>query len=229
MYTNDNVAYFNNVHKTSYNKEQIDGIYWLCDIHKIKTTDGIAYAHNCHHCGKQIEPIGNEFCGPDCKLLNNLQDIDTNYQCFWGKECKICSQAYKTNGSNYNDYELPGDEILDDEILDDEILEENDEFEGMCDDLEYSDENSEEEPLLSLKRPEIIDNYSNYNNYSKPILERSVNYISSDEDDLLIKPASNKDNHIKSLLQDNSSNVFQENIIEMLVRLYGQSENKNKQ
>lgn len=222
MYTNDNVAYFNLVHKTSYNKEQIDGIYWLCDIHKIKTSDGIAYAHNCHHCGKKIETIGNEFCTPDCKLLNNLRHLDDKYQCFWGKDCKICTNAYKTNGSNYSDYELPGDEILDDEILDDEILEENEEVDNY-DDLEYSDENLEDEPLLSLKRPEIIDNYGNY---SKPLLERNSNYISSDEDDLLINPASNNNDNIQSLLQDTTSNVFQENIVEMLIRLYGQTENK---
>ena len=72
MATNDNVAYFNHVHNTSYDKKQIDGIYWLCDIYKMKTADGISYSQNCHHCGKQIETIGNEFCGPDCKLMYNL-------------------------------------------------------------------------------------------------------------------------------------------------------------
>jgi hypothetical protein len=215
MATNDNVAYFNNVHNTSYNKTQIDGIYWLCDIYKMKTSDGISYAHNCHHCGNQIETIGNEFCGPDCKLMYNFKDYNPEYRCFWDKECKMCNKAYKINDSNYNDYELHGD-----------IIEEEDE--EIYDDLEYSDENEDEDeeslPLLSLKHPESIQS----NDYSRPILERSSNYISSDEDDLLLKPTKNKDNEAQTLLQGENTNVFQENIIEMMIRIYGQP-NKGKQ
>lgn len=208
MTTNDDAVYFNHVHNTSYNKTQIDGIYWLCDIYKIKTADGIYYAHNCHHCGKQIETIGNEFCGPDCKLMYNFKDYNPEYRCFWDKECKMCNKAYKINDSNYNDYELHGDII---EVEDEEIY----------DDLEYSDDNaeeSEESPLLSLKHPNNI----LHNDYSRPILERGSNYISSDEDELLSKPTKK----VQSLLQEENPNVFQENIIEMMIRLYGQPENK---
>ena len=206
MATNDNVAYFNHVHNTSYNKTQIDGIYWLCDIYKMKTADGISYAHNCHHCGKQIETIGNEFCGPDCKLMYNFKDYNPEYKCFWDTECKMCNKAYKINDSNYNDYELHGD-----------IIEEEDE-EEFYDDLEYSDDNLEEEesfPLLSLKHPNTIP----HDDYSRPMLERGSNYISSDEDELLSRPTTNKENNA-------NPNVFQENIIEMMIRLYSQSENK---
>jgi hypothetical protein len=59
-------------------------------------------------------------------------------------------------------------------------------------------------------------------------LERNSNYISSDEDDLLLKPTKNKDNETQTLLQGEIPNVFQENIIEMMIRLYGQP-NKDKQ
>jgi hypothetical protein len=127
----------------------------------------------------------------------------------------MCNKTYKINDSNYNDYELHGDII---EVEDEEIY----------DDLEYSDDNveeeeeSEESPLLSLKHPNTIPS----DDYSRPILERGSNYISSDEDDLLSKPRTNKDNEAQLLLQDNNANpnVFQENIIEMMIRLYGQSE-----
>jgi hypothetical protein len=199
MATNDDVVYFNHVHNTSYNKKQIDGIYWLCDIYKMKTADGISYSQNCHHCGKQIETIGNEFCGPDCKLMYNFKDYNPEYRCFWDKECKMCNKAYKINDSNYNDYELHGD-----------IIEEEDE-EELYDDLEYSDDNLEEEeyPLLSLKHPNTIPS----DDYSKPLLERGSNYISSDEDELLTRPTTNKDNNA-------IPNVFQENIVEMMIRLY---------
>lgn len=205
-----NVSYFNEVHKTSYTKAEIDGIYWLCDIYKLKTVDGISYAHNCHTCGKKIDIIGNEFCCPDCKMINNMRYHFPDYVCFWGKECKICTQAYKTNGSNYNDYELEGDEIEEEEIYDD---------------LEYSDLEDEEEPLLSLKTPE---EEQGKDILEKPVLERSKNYISSDEDDSLLFPIKVKTKQIQSLVQcDNTNpNVFQENIIDLMIRLYGQEKNK---
>jgi hypothetical protein len=124
--------------------------------------------------------------------------------CYWGPECKICTQAYKTNGSNYADYELEGDEI---------------EVEETYDELEYSDdfEENEEEPLLSLNKPRELENID----LSKPMLERTSNYISSDDDDLLLC-SRKKSDKIQSLEQrDNTnSNVFQENIIEMMIRLY---------
>jgi hypothetical protein len=207
-----NVNYFNEVHKTSYTKTEIDGIYWLCDIYKLKTVDGISYAHNCHTCGKKIDTIGNEFCCPDCKMMNNIRHHFPDYVCFWGKECKICTQAYKTNGSNYNDYELEGDEI-----------EEEDVYDEVYDDLEYSD--LEDEPLLSLKKPE---QELETDLLEKPKLERSSNYISSDEDDSLLFPIKVKTNQIQSLVQgDNTKpNVFQENIIELMMRLYSQEKNK---
>ena len=138
------IQYFNEVHKTTYTKAEIDGIYWLCDIHKLKTADAISYAHKCHTCGQQIDTIGNEFCSPDCKITNNIRHHFPEYVCYWGKECKICTQAYKTNGSNYADYELEGDEVEDETY----------------DDLEYSDdleEDIDEEPLLSLKKPSEVD------------------------------------------------------------------------
>lgn len=211
MTTNDDAVYFNHVHNTSYNKTQIDGIYWLCDIYKIKTADGITYADNCHHCGKQIETIGSEFCSPDCKIMYNFKDYNPEYKCFWDKECKMCNKTYKTNNSNYNDYELHGD-----------IIEEEDE--EIYDDLEYSDEDEDKDkdeeslPLLSLKHPNDI----SHHDYSRPILERTSNYISSDEDDLLLKPTKN----IQTLLQKENTNVFQENIIEMMIRIYGPEKNK---
>jgi hypothetical protein len=134
--------------------------------------------------------------------------------CYWGKECKICTQAYKTNGSNYADYELEGDEILvDDGIAVGETF----------DELEYSDEfEDEEEPLLSLKNPRD-------DPLAKVPLERTSNYISSDEDDSLLC-SRKKSDKIQSLIKgDNTNlNVFQENIIEMMIRLYGQP-NKGKQ
>jgi len=191
----DNVKYFNEVHKTTYTKADIDGVYWLCDIYKLKTADGISYAHNCHTCGKIIDTIGNEFCCPDCKMMNNIRHHFPNYVCYWGVECKMCTKAYKTNGSNYNDYEL---------------AEEEEEYQ-----LEYSDDlEEEEEPLLSLKKPEL----------EMTMLERSSNYISSDEDDSLLCPKQ-KSEPINSL-DDKNPNVFQENIIELMMRLYGQEKNK---
>ena len=208
------VQYFNEVHKTTYTKAEIDGIYWLCDIHKLKTADAISYAHNCHTCGKNINTIGNEFCCPDCKMMNSIRHHFSGYVCYWGKECKICTQAYKTNGSNYADYELEGDEILvDDGIAVGETF----------DELEYSDEfEDEEEPLLSLKNPRD-------DPLAKVPLERTSNYISSDEDDSLLC-SRKKSDKIQSLIKgDNTNlNVFQENIIEMMIRLYGQP-NKGKQ
>ena len=157
-----NVKFFNEERNTSYTKDEIAGIYWICDIYKLKTIDGISYAHNCHTCGKKLDTVGNEYCGPDCKLIHDFRDHNPQYQCFWGKECKMCNKAYKKNESNYSDYEE----------------EEN------YDDLEYSDdiienENEEDELLLSLKLPET-------DIYSKPALERGSNYISSDEDDVLL-------------------------------------------
>ena len=206
-----NVQYFNEVHKTSYTTAEIDGIYWLCDIYKLKTADGISYAHNCHTCGKNIDNVGNEFCCPDCKMMHNIRYHFPDYVCFWGKECKICTQAYKTNGSNYNDYELEGDEIEEEEIYDN---------------LEYSDL-EEEEPLLSLKKPE---EEQEKDILEKPKLERSSNYISSDEDDSLLFPIKVKTNQIQSLVQDSNTkpNVFQENIIDLMMRLYGQEQITNK-
>ena len=191
----DNVKYFNEVHKTNYTKAEIEGIYWLCDIYKLKTADGISYSHNCHNCGKKIDTIGNEFCCPDCKInYYHLQDFSIGYQCYWGKECKMCTKAYKTNGSNYSDYELAEEEEEDE--------------------LEYSDDLEEEdEPLLSLKKPEI----------EMPLLERSSNYISSDEDDSLLCPKQ-KSEPINSL-DNTNSNVFQENIIDLMIRLYGPEKN----
>lgn len=189
----DNVKYFNEVHKTTYTKADIDGVYWLCDIYKLKTADGISYAHNCHTCGKTIDTIGNEFCCPDCKMMNSIRHHFPDYVCYWGKECKMCTKAYKTNGSNYSDYELAEEE-------------ENE--------LEYSDlEEEEEEPLLSLKKPEI----------EMPLLERSSNYISSDEDDSLLCPKQ-KSEPINSL-DNTNTNVFQENIIDLMIRLYGPEKN----
>ena len=92
-----------------------------------------------------------------------------------------------------------------------DIIEEEDE--DIYDDLEYSDENENEneeyEPLLSLKHPNNIP----HDDYSRPILERGSNYISSDEDELLTRPTTNKDNNA-------IPNVFQENIVEMMIRLY---------
>jgi hypothetical protein len=202
------VQYFNEVHKTTYTKAEIDGIYWLCDIHKLKTADAIGYAHKCHTCGKEIDTIGNEFCSPDCKITNNIRHHFPEYVCYWGPECKICTQAYKTNGSNYADYELEGDEIeVDDGIPVGETF----------DDLEYSDD--EEESLLSLKNPRD-------DPLAKVPLERTSNYISSDEEDSLL--LSKKSDKIQSLIQGDNTNVFQENIIEMMIRLYGQP-NKGKQ
>jgi hypothetical protein len=135
--------------------------------------------------------------------MYNFKDYNPEYKCFWDKECKMCNKTYKINGSNYNDYELHGDVIEDEEIQDD---------------LEYSDDNLEEEyPLLSLKHPNTMPS----DDYSKPILERGSNYISSDEDELLSRPTTNKDNNA-------NPNVFQENIIEMMIRLYSQPENKSK-
>ena len=200
----DNVKYFNEVHNTAYTKADIDGVYWLCDIYKLKTADGISYAHNCHTCGKQIDTIGNEFCCPDCKMMNNIRHHFPDYVCYWGAECKMCTKAYKTNGSNYNDYELESDEI-------EEEVERYDE-------LEYSDLEEEEEPLLSLKKPADLE---------KPVLERSSNYISSDEDDSLLFPIKVKTNEIQSLVQgdDKNPNVFQENIIDLMIRLYGTEAN----
>jgi hypothetical protein len=206
MATNNDVEYFNEVHKTAYTKAEIDGVYWLCDIYKLKTADGIIYAHNCHNCGKNINTVGNEFCCPDCKMMNNIRDHFPGYVYYWGAECKMCTKAYKTNGSNYNDYELEGDEI------------ENDPY----DELEYSD--LEEEPLLSLKNPKDLE---------KPVLERGSNYISSDDDDSLLYPIKTPSEQIQSLVQGNNSNtntnVFQENMIDLMIRLYGQPENKSKQ
>ena len=185
-----NVQYFNEVHKTSYTKAEIEGIYWLCDIYKLKTSDGISYAHNCHTCGKNIDKVGNEFCCPDCKMVHNIRHNFPDYVCFWGKECKICTQAYKTNGSNYNDYELEGDEI-EEETCDEEY-----------DELEYSD--FEEEPLLSLKNP-------NDDPLLKLSLERTSNYISSDEDDVLLStlPINNQP------LKEN-----EENMVDLVIRLF---------
>jgi hypothetical protein len=140
-------------------------------------------------------------------MMNNIRHHFPDYVCFWGKECKICTQAYKTNGSNYNDYELEGDEI------------EEETYNEVYDDLEYSD--LEDEPLLSLKKPEVeLENEL----LEKPKLERSCNYISSDEDDSLLFPIKVKTNQIQSLVQgDNTKpNVFQENIIDLMMRLYGQ-------
>ena len=190
MATNEdkNVQYFNEVHKTSYTKDEIEGVYWLCDIYKLKTVDGIRYAHNCHSCGKKIDTIGNEFCSPDCKMMNSIRHHFPDYVCYWGTECKMCTMAYKTNGSNYRDYELEGDEIEEDEY----------------DDLEYSDdlEEEEDELLLSLKKPEDLE---------KPVLERSSNYISSDEDDVLISqlPISNR-----------SPKKKEENMVDLVMRLF---------
>ena len=208
-----NVQYFNEVHKTAYTKAEIEGIYWLCDIYKLKTADGISYAHNCHTCGKKIDTVGNEFCCPDCKMMNSIRHHFPDYVCYWGTQCKICTKAYKTNGSNYNDYELESDEIEEDEEI--------------YDDLEYSDDfnkeeedEDEEEPLLLLKNPR--------DDLSKPKLERSsMNYISSDEEDSLLFPIKVKTNQIQSLSQDDNTNtntntnVFQENIIDLMIRLYG--------
>ena len=117
----------------------------------------------------------------------------------------MCTKAYKTNGSNYNDYELEGDEI------------EKDPY----DELEYSDLEVEE-PLLSLKNPKDLE---------KPVLERGSNYISSDEDDSMLIPIKTPSDQIQSLVQGNNtnSNVFQENMIDLMIRLYGQPENKSKQ
>ena len=187
-----NVQYFNEIYKTSYTKAEIEGIYWLCDIYKLKTSEGISYAHNCHTCGKKIETIGNEFCCPDCKMMNSIRYHFPDYVCYWGKECKICTQAYKTNGSNYSDYELEGDEVEDETY----------------DDLEYSDdleEDIDEEPLLSLKKPSEVDDLI------KPALERNNNYISSDEDDALISklPAGNRP------LKEN-----EENMVDLVMRLF---------
>jgi len=183
------VQYFNEVHKTSYTKAEIDGIYWLCDIYKLKTADGISYAHNCHTCGKNIDNVGNEFCCPDCKMMNNIQHHFPDYVCFWGKECKICTQAYKTNGSNYSDYELEGDEIEEEETYDD---------------LEYSDLEDEDEPLLSLKNPRD-------DPLLKLPLERTSNYISSDDDDVLLStlPINNRP------LKEN-----EENMVDLVIRLF---------
>ena len=209
-----NVQYFNEVHKTAYTKAEIEGIYWLCDIYKLKTVDGISYAHNCHTCGKKIDTIGNEFCCPDCKMMNSIRHHFPDYVCYWGTECKICTKAYKTNGSNYNDYELESDEIEEDEEI--------------YDDLEYSDlEEEEDEPLLSLKQQEQ-EQEQEKDLLEMPVLERSKNYISSDEDDSLLFPIKVKTNQIQSLVQgDNINlNVFQENIIDVMIRLYGQEKNK---
>ena len=144
--------------------------------------------------------------------MNNIKHHFPDYVCFWGKECKICTQAYKTNGSNYSDYELEGDEIEEEETYDE-----------VYDDLEYSD--LEDEPLLSLKKPE---QELETDLLEKPKLERSSNYISSDEDDSLLFPIKVKTNQIQSLVQgDNTKpNVFQENIIELMMRLYSQEKNK---
>jgi len=191
-----NVQYFNEVHKTAYTKVEIEGVYWLCDIYKLKTSDGISYAHNCHTCGKKIDTIGNEFCCPDCKMMNNIRHHFPDYVCYWGKECKMCTKAYKTNGSNYSDYELEGDEIIEDEPYDD---------------LEYSDE--EDEPLLSLKTPEEEPEEVEVKKdlLEKPKLERSSNYISSDEDDIILSslPINN------SVLKENS-----ENMVDLVIRLF---------
>lgn len=190
-----NVQYFNEVHKTSYTKAEIEGIYWLCDIHKLKTADAIGYAHKCHTCGSKIETIGNEFCSPDCKITNNIRHHFPGHMCYWGPECKICTQAYKTNGSNYADYELESDEI---------------EVEDTYDDLEYSDDfEDEEEPLISLKKPIELISYNH--DLSKPVLERGSNYISSDEEDRLVSTLPVNNCHSKE---------NEENMVDLVIRLF---------
>ena len=193
------VSYFNQEHKTSYTKADIDGIYWLCDIYKLKTADGISYAHNCHTCGKNIDNVGNEFCCPNCKMTHNMQNHFPDYVCFWGKECKICTQAYKTNGSNYSDYELESDEI-EEETYDD--LEYSDDVKQDAEDAE--DAEDEDEPILSLKNPRD-------DPLTKPTLERTSNYISSDEDDVLLSmlPINNRP------LKEN-----EENMVDLVIRLF---------
>ena len=44
------------------------------------------YESHCHNCGNDI-CIGHKYCGKGCfKFVE-----DFNYNCFWGKSCKMCN------------------------------------------------------------------------------------------------------------------------------------------
>jgi hypothetical protein len=149
------VNYFNNTHKTSYIKEEIDRIYWICDIYKLKTADSIGYAHNCHQCGVNLNVIADEFCSQECTIKYNSTDPKHN-QCFWKRECKMCNKTYKIDKTNYNDYEYSDSDDL---------------FENM-------DENENER--VSLINPNTIPTIDDL--YAEPLLKSNDYYISSDED-----------------------------------------------
>lgn len=171
-----NISYFNEFYNTSYTKEEIDRVYWLCDIYKLKTPDAIMYLYKCHHCGTSTDTIGHEYCGPECKQLHNMKDaIVGKYVCAWGNDCKMCniseaseeSDYYITDYLNYSDGEK-----------------------------EEAEEENDKEVFTSLKIP-------NDDIYMKPEIDRSY-YVSSDEDERIRRIDSKDKNEILSVLPINN-------------------------
>lgn len=175
-----NISCFNEFYNTSYTKEEIGRVYWLCDIYKLKTPDAIKYLYKCHHCGTSTDIIGHEYCGPECKQLYIMKATIGKYVCAWGNDCKMCNivVSNKTEDSEDRGYYI-------------------------TDDLNYSDgekeeaeEENDKEVFTSLKIPSD-------DIYMKPEIDRSY-YVSSDEDDRIRRIDSKDKNEILSVLPINN-------------------------
>jgi hypothetical protein len=188
----EEVNYFNNTHKTLYTKTDIDRIYWICDIYKLKTADSISYAHNCHQCGVNLNIIGDEFCSLECTAKYNSTDPKSN-ECFWKKKCKMCNKTYKIDKTNYNDYEYSDSDDL---------------FENM-DEEDEKEEEKEEEEDVSLINPNTIP--TNDDLYAEPSLKSNDYYISSDEE-----------SHVQLVDTSKLTEIpeISENIFELMNRLF---------
>ena len=77
------VKNFNDFHKTRFNKQEIDHIYWITDIYKVQVPVAIKYSQECHMCGTKLTNL-DEFC---CDAHRETFD---SKKCFWGEKCELC-------------------------------------------------------------------------------------------------------------------------------------------
>lgn len=77
---------FNTRYGVNYNKEDIDATLKYAKKHDLTIYEAMEYLSVCHYCGRDT-PYAYSYCKSRCQDLAE----DFNYECFRGKDCKVCN------------------------------------------------------------------------------------------------------------------------------------------
>ena len=83
-YTTDND--FNTQYNVNYSTEDIATTIEYAKERNLTINEAMNYLASCHFCGNNTR-YGSEYCKPRCQDLAE----DFNYECFRGKDCKVCN------------------------------------------------------------------------------------------------------------------------------------------